>query len=139
MVLGLGAPHTAHATNYTYDGTDPHVTGCDANTSAEYTIGVALDGGYNGVGSLSLHYSNICSTAWAYFRCSGGLNGCYDYHIQVYRTIPDGKKLDGDYYSDLPVGSHIYTDQLNDAGSFRTKVCIWSLIGPFNEQCTNTF
>ncbi len=142
MMVGFGQvahPVNAYVGQYPYDATDPSGTGCSNSstyTPNGYTLYYDIWNGYNGYGALELRWSPTCYTVWAKFTCINANSECVQYHLQVYRVNPDGGQLNGDYTSGLPIGQHVYTLQLYDAGSFRTKVCIWSLYLPANEACT---
>lgn len=137
MAVGLaagvfGTNHAAYAYvgQYAYDNTDPQSTGCysDAYTPSGYTFYYFSAAGW--YGTVELRWSPSCQTAWTRFTCVHGdpaFNQCYAYTLRIYRAIPDNGVIDHWFGDGLPAGSglHTWTNQLNDAGSFRSQSCMW--------------
>lgn len=129
LVLGTAflAP-LAYASSF--DGTNPHTTGCDSSASTEFQVS-----GPSGL--LELRYSSSCQTAWARFTCNQ--SSCTNYSIYVRRN-QDGvaERVNVIFPSSTAQGASLYTLQLDDGVGLSAMACL------FNQEtrqttCTNSF
>lgn len=118
----------ALADNQPYDDTNPHDTGCDSSMRQVATRQL-------GDGSLELHFSDNCHTAWAYFLCQNP-SGCSGFTLWVKR-IQD-QKSETVWIGDIGYGTWAYTNQLNDAGAYQSYACYQGYFGA-PQYCTSAY
>lgn len=126
--IAFPAPGMAYLGQYSHDNTNPYSTGCSNGASARQTLNFPTST-YNQVGVLKLWYSPNCQTAWATFTChSSNKWDCTNDCVNVQRQNPDGAWATTYQCVSLTESMcntcYIYSDQVYDAGSFRSRACI---------------
>lgn len=117
----------------TWDGTDPHTSGCDNGAVTEFFVTIDQ-------GTTSLRYSSACATAWARFQCASGGSGCTNYDIIVQRNN-DGLTYTNSvrYPTFTPTNAVLYTLQLDDGVGQSAKACYRAAFDNWLWHCTSSF
>lgn len=134
LVFVLGTAFLASpAYAYSYDGSNPHTTGCD-NPSTTWTVFQISNTAGD---SLELRFSDSCQTAWARFTCNQFSCSSFSFYV---RRDQDGanERIDMDFPDLMFQGSSLYTMQLYDGAGFSSKACLYEQL-PQQTYCTDSF
>lgn len=126
-VVALSLPALA----LTYDGTDPTSTGC--SSSAVTRASAPVD-----QGTIEGRFSNNCGTAWARFTC-GQSGGCTNFVIWIERIQDNAQySLHETWPAGVSNGNQVWTNQLNDSGSYLAYAC-FQAYGGGQIECTASY